>query len=110
MVGLQQYLSDIYADDAGKALFDTLLAQQKQNTGNKANEFLANGKTYYATLASAPGTVRLGLPFNLSYTFAENGLFTQQSLDEIPLRVGQLMGVALSLIPHLGQPKFGLIG
>ncbi|MEZ9823018.1 hypothetical protein AB4238_20745, partial [Shewanella sp. 10N.286.45.A1] len=25
----------------------------------------------------------LGLPFNLSYTFAENGLFTQQSLDEI---------------------------
>ena len=83
MVGLQQYLSDIYADDAGKALFDTLLAQQKQNTGNKANEFLANGKTYYATLASAPGTVRLGLPFNLSYTFAENGLFTQQSLDEI---------------------------
>lgn len=83
MVGLQEYLSDIYADDAGKALFDSLLSQQKQHTGNKASEFLANGKTYYATLASAPGTVRLGLPFNLSYTFAENGLFTQQSLDEI---------------------------
>ncbi|MEZ9198115.1 PKD domain-containing protein [Shewanella sp. 10N.286.54.B9] len=83
MVGLQEYLSEIYADDAGKVLFDSLLSQQKQQTGNKASEFLANGKTYYATLASAPGTVRLGLPFNLSYTFAENGIFTQQSLDEI---------------------------
>ncbi|PKG56500.1 Ig-like domain-containing protein [Shewanella sp. GutDb-MelDb] len=83
MVGLQEYLSGIYADDAGKALFDSLLSHQKQHTGNKTNDFLANGKTYYATLASAPGTVRLGLPFNLSYTFAEDGLFTQQNLDEI---------------------------
>lgn len=83
MVGLQEYLSGIYADDAGKALFDSLLSHQKQHTGNKASEFLANGKTYYATLASTPGTVRLGLPFNLSYTFAENGLFTQQNLDQI---------------------------
>ena len=79
MVSLQEYLATIYADDVSKAIFDTLLDEQVDNVKTKASDIFETDITYYTTLASNPGTIRLGVGFNRSYQFNSDQTFIQHA-------------------------------
>lgn len=76
LISITQYLANIFADEDGKAIFDQLLAEQKANNNKEVEKFLDIGTTYYGTLAATQGTIRKGIPFQQSYVFGEDGVFT----------------------------------